>query len=80
MRYANQELPHAGDRIRNHKGGFGTVTRTSPVRGQKSEPSWITVKWDQGIVDIEYDLASTFTLVSRAAEEKTVDLKVTKSE
>lgn len=80
MRYDNQELPHAGDRIRNHKGGFGTVTRTSPVRDQKSEPTWITVKWDHGIVDIEYDLASTFTLVSRAPGDSPVDLKVAKSE
>lgn len=80
MRYDNQELPQAGDRIRNSKGGFGTVTRTSPVRDQKSEPSWIAVKWDEGIVDIEYDLASTFVLVSRAGQDSSVGVKLAKTE
>jgi hypothetical protein len=68
LRYENNEVPRAGDRIRNSKGGLGTVMATSPMREKHPEPSWMTVKWDEGIVEIEYDLASSFTLVSRTAE------------
>lgn len=67
MRYANDELPMPGDRIRNSKGGLGTVTATLPRSGKHSEPVRITVKWDEGIVDIDYDLASKFTLISRGS-------------
>lgn len=69
LRYANHEFPQAGDRIRNSKGGLGTVTATSPLRGNQSGPRSLTVKWDEGIVEIEYDDASNFTLVSRKAEQ-----------
>jgi hypothetical protein len=66
LRYSNNELPMLGDRIRNAKGGLGTVTNTSPVTNDPAEPLRITVKWDEGIIDIEYDLASKFTLISRS--------------
>lgn len=69
LRYANLELPQAGDRIRNSKGGLGTVTTTSLLRGNQSEPASLTVKWDEGIVEIEYDVASNFTLVSRKTQQ-----------
>lgn len=69
LRYANLELPQAGDRIRNNKGGLGTVTTTSLLRGKQSEPGSLTVKWDEGIVEIEYDVASNFTLVSRKTQQ-----------
>lgn len=65
LRYANDETPQPGDRIRNSTGGLGTVTAVLPVLAGRSEPVQIRVKWDEGIVDIDYDLASKFTLVAR---------------
>jgi len=51
------------------------------VRDKKSEPSWIAVKWDEGVVDIEYDVASDFTLVSRpSAASGSLEIKAVKSE
>jgi hypothetical protein len=66
LRYANNEIPLPGDRIRNSRGGLGTVRTTWPSAGKHSEPVRIMVKWDEGIVEIDYDAASDFTLVSRA--------------
>ena len=67
MRYANEETPMPGDRIRNSAGGLGTVTAVLPLPAIHSEPAQIRVKWDEGIVDIDYDLASKFTLIARKA-------------
>jgi hypothetical protein len=54
-----------GDRIKNSSGGLGTVTAVFGRSSAHSEPARITVKWDEGIVEIDYDLAAKFTLVSR---------------
>jgi len=67
LRYANEEAPMAGDRIRNSTGGLGTVTAIFEGSSASSAPARITVKWDEGIVEIDYDLAGKFTLVSRGA-------------
>lgn len=51
------------------------------MRDKKSGPSWITVKWDEGVVDIEYDLASDFTLVSRTPPTgNSLEMKAVQSE
>jgi hypothetical protein len=68
LRYANNEIPAAGDRIRNADGGLGTVTTTWTRGGQHAEPNRVTVKWDEGVIEIEYDSASRFTLISRASQ------------
>jgi len=65
LRYANEEAPKAGDRIKNSAGGWGTVTAVSAGSSTHPEATRITVKWDEGIVEIDYDLAAKFTLVSR---------------
>ena len=65
MRYANDETPQPGDRIRNSTGGLGTVRAVLAVPAGRSGAVQIRVKWDEGIFDIDYDLASRFTLVSR---------------
>ena len=67
MRYANDEAPMAGDRIKNSTGGLGTVTAISSGSGVRSELARITVKWDEGIIEIDYDLAAKFILVSRGS-------------
>jgi hypothetical protein len=67
LRYANEEAPMAGDRIKNSAGGLGTVTAISKRSSAHSEPARITVRWDEGIIEIDYDLAAKFTLVSRAS-------------
>jgi hypothetical protein len=66
LRYANDEIPMQGDRIRNSAGALGTVTSVLRASASSSEPIQITVKWDEGIVGIDYDVAQKFSLVSRA--------------
>ena len=68
MRYANDEIPLAGDRILNSNGGLGTVIGTSLGASKHAEPARISVKWDEGIVEIEYDSASRFTLIARTSQ------------
>lgn len=65
LRYANDETPMPGDRIKNSAGALGTVTAVLAVPAVHAEPTQISVKWDEGIVDIDYDLASKFILVAR---------------
>ena len=68
MRYANEEVPRRGDRIRNSAGGLGTVTAVSRGSARHPEPAGVTVKWDEGIVEIDYSEAAHFALVSRDSE------------
>lgn len=68
MRYASDETPMTGDRIKNSAGALGTVTAVLAAPSTisaPSTPSHIRVKWDEGVVDIDYDVASKFTLVAR---------------
>jgi hypothetical protein len=69
VRYASGEAPVQGDRIQNDAGGLGTVTTILCGPRSSSGPAQITVKWDQGIVEIDYSLALKFRLVSRGAGE-----------
>lgn len=66
MRYANNEVPAIGDRIKDGAGGLGTVTAVWNAGGN-AEPPHFTVRWDEGIVEIDYGLADKFALVSRAS-------------
>lgn len=63
LRYANNEVPRPGDRIRNSRGDLGTVRTVLPGGSKPGEPTHMTVKWDEGIVEIEYDSAADFTLL-----------------
>jgi len=65
LRYANDEAPMAGDRIKNSTGHLGTVTAVSSGSSARSGPASITVKWDEGIIEIDYDVAAKFILVAR---------------
>ena len=65
MRYGTGETPIAGDRIKDNTGGFGTVTAVLRGTRNNPEPSQISIKWDEGIVEIDYDIAGRFALVSR---------------
>ena len=55
-----------GDRIRNQAGKTGVVTS---VFNSSSDPSAsrITIKWDEGIIEIDYPMAEQFTLISRSS-------------
>ena len=70
LRYANEETPKVGDRIKNRAGDLGTVTEIFGRPGAHSEPVRITIKWDEGIVEIDYEVATNFTLVSRGSGER----------
>jgi hypothetical protein len=70
LRYASEETPKVGDRIKNRAGDWGTVTEIFGPPGPHSEPFRITVKWDEGIVEIDYEVATNFTLVSRGSGER----------
>ncbi len=69
LRYASQEAPMPGDRIKNSTGGLGTVTSITGGLGPAAEPVRISVKWDEGIIEIDYNVATRFTLVSRASKK-----------
>lgn len=70
LRYASEETPKVGDRIKNRTGDCGTVTEIFGPDGAHSEPVRITIKWDEGIVEIDYEVATNFTLVSRGSGER----------
>jgi hypothetical protein len=61
LRYANNGIPRPGDRIQNSRGDLGTVRTVFPGTGKHAEPTHMTVKWDEGIVEIEYESAVDFT-------------------
>ena len=63
LRYANNEIPRPGDRIRNSQGDLGTVRTVMPGSGNHAEPTHMTVKWDEGVIEIEYDSAANFSLL-----------------
>ena len=65
MRYGTGETPMTGDRVKDRAGGFGTVTAICCATRNSPEPSHITIKWDEGIVEIDYDIGGRFALVSR---------------
>jgi hypothetical protein len=70
LRYASEEAPKVGDRIKNRAGDCGTVTEIFGPPGAHSEPVRITIKWDEGIVEIDYEVATNFTLVSRGSGDR----------
>lgn len=65
LRYASDETPMPGDRIQGKTGELGTVTAIVPLSRTNSELARITIRWDEGIVEIDYSQAGGFTLVSR---------------
>ena len=63
MPYGSGETPMVADRISDEKGRLGTVT------GVHSSGVF-TVRWDDGVVGINYSVAERFTLVFRAPEQE----------
>ena len=65
MSYASGETPMPGDHIRNKSGRRGTVTQVEHAHRNPSVLQQITIKWDEGVVGIDYTLAGDFILISR---------------
>ena len=65
VRYDTGETPMAGDRVKDSAGGLGTVTAICYATRNSPEPSQISIKWDEGIMEIDYDGGGRFALVSR---------------
>lgn len=70
MRYGTGEIPMTGDRIQDAAQGTGTVTGISLPATRVAEPSRVSVKWDEGIIEIDYDTAVRFALVARSTATK----------
>lgn len=67
VRYGTGEIPMTGDRIQDGAQGMGTVTSISLPAAKGPEPSLVSVKWDQGIIEIDYENAGRFVLVARSS-------------
>ncbi len=65
VRYGTGEIPMTGDRIQDQARGMGTVTSISLPTARAPEPSQMSVKWDEGIIEIDYETAARFALVAR---------------
>ena len=66
VRYGTGEIPMTGDRIQNAARGMGTVTAISLPAARGPEPLQVSIKWDEGIIEIDYESAAGFALVSRS--------------
>jgi len=58
MPYITGEMPKVGDRVKDKKWRLATVVSV--------QESGIVVRWDQGVVEIEYPNANDFELLERA--------------
>jgi len=67
LQYINREVPMIGDRIADREGRLGTVmdVRTGSRAIVDGE---LSVKWDDGVVNLNYPLADNFALISRAPQ------------
>ena len=65
MPYASGENPKAGNHLRDKRGRVGTVMYINP--GPRN-PTELTIRWDDGIVEIRYANPADFILISRAPE------------
>ena len=70
VRYGTGEIPMTGDRIQDEARGMGTVTAISLPIARGPEPSAMSVKWDEGIIEIDYETAARFALVARSSAAK----------
>lgn len=59
MSYSDGQVPIVGDRIENELGRQGIVT-------EALKDGAIVIRWDEGVVAIEYDSAREFRLIARA--------------
>jgi len=69
LAYKTGEAPHIGDRVRNKLGQEGTVRSVQQGVADISEDK-LTIKWDDGIVDIDGYSAGEHALVSRSSDRK----------
>jgi hypothetical protein len=70
VRYGTGEIPMTGVRIQDAARGMGTVTSISLPAAKGPEPLQLSIKWDEGIIEIDYETVAGFTLVSRSSSLK----------
>jgi hypothetical protein len=70
VRYGTGEIPMTGHRIQDAGQRMGTVTAISLPAVSGPEPSQVSVKWDEGIIEIDYGTAVKFSLVARNSTAK----------
>jgi hypothetical protein len=70
VRYGTGEIPMTGDRIQDAARGMGTVTGISLPAARGPEPLQMSIKWDEGIIEIDYETAERFALVARCSTTK----------
>jgi len=70
VRYGTGEIPMTGDRIQDAARGMGTVTGISLPAEKGLEPLQMSIKWDEGIIEIDYETATRFALVARSSATK----------
>ena len=63
MPYTGGETPEVGDYVKNQWEQPGTVTA---VRAAQDDQEWISIRWDDGGVDLPSTSAAEFTLLSRS--------------
>ena len=69
LAYMTGEAPLTGDRVRSKLGYEGTVRSVQRGVTDISEDK-LTIKWDDGIVDIDGYSAGEHALVSRSSDRK----------
>jgi hypothetical protein len=67
MAYASGETPEVGDYVKNQWEQPGTVTAVHAAKGGHEQ---VSIRWDDGGVDLPSAAASEFTLLSRSGGPK----------
>ena len=70
MHYGSGDTPMVGDRVMDSARGLGTVTGISCGANIGPNTARLSIKWDKGVVEIDYPSAEKFTLVSRGTARK----------
>lgn len=65
MIYSSGEYAETGDLVKNERGELGTVVEVRALE--------IVIKWDKGVLHLEYPSGDSLTLVARATP-KTIEL------
>ena len=63
MIYRSGEYAETGDRVKNERGELGTVVEVRALE--------IVIKWDKGVLQLEYPSGDSLTLVARATPKTT---------
>ena len=70
MPYTSGETPEVGDYVKNQWEQPGTVTAVHAAKGGHEQ---VSIRWDDGGVDLPSASASEFTLISRSGLTKGID-------